>query len=202
MNALDKNHVPDRDFHMADLMASQGVFVGWDEPRKNKLVADLWNVIGSFRGTSLRAYSCTVPTADYERAKSEFPTLRPLPAICANFCVGGLHITPEEQGKDYRCILLYFDRDEPFMHTVNRVWLRRRKQRGFMRQILNIIPTDREESFPVQAADFLAWGINRHYCEPEKQAWRLFAPVIAIEHFTALYDYDRIAKEYGHDVWS
>lgn len=202
IQALDKSGVPDRDLHMADLMASQGSFSGWDEPRKRSLVCDLWNVIGSFRGTSLRAYSCTVLTSDYKRAKAVFPTLRPLAAICVNYCVGGLHITPEEKGTEDRCVLLYFDRNEPYMHTINRVWLRHRKHAVFMRQILDIIITDRTTSFQVQAADFLAWNVNRYHCETEKQPWRVIGPIIAIEHFTAVYDYERISSEYGHDVWN
>lgn len=160
--ALDHNEVVDRDFHMTDLMSQNGKFADWDDRKRRRLLKDLFNVLGCFRTVGLSAYSCTVLMGAYNEAKSQFPALRKPEAFCVNYCVGGLQLTEEQLQSEPRPILLYFDRNEGFLHTVNRVWERHRKKKtGWPSQVRNIIPADRFEYFPIQAADMLAWIVNR-----------------------------------------
>ncbi len=84
------------------------------------------------------------------------------------------------------------------MHKVNRVWLRRRKERGTLfRQIRNIIPVD-DTYRPIQLADMLAWIVNnetygRNY--PERASFGV-GSVLMIEHFRDVYDYKKIVLCY------
>jgi hypothetical protein len=92
LDALDRNEVPDRDFHMTDLMSSQRKFQGWDARMRRNLLTDLFNVFGQFRVLDFSAYSCTVFSDAYTNAKSKLPCLRKPEAICVDYCVGGAPI--------------------------------------------------------------------------------------------------------------
>lgn len=160
--ALDQNEVPDRDFHMTDLMSSNGRFKGWDETKQNKLLTDLFNVLGHFAGRGLTVYSCTVIYDAYRTANRHIPALRRPEAMCVDFCVGGLRLTQEQLRSEPRPILLYFDRNETFLRHVDRVWRRgQKKKTGWPWQVRNIIQADRSEYYPIQAADMIGWIVTR-----------------------------------------
>ncbi len=165
VDALDRNTVPDRDFHMTDLMAKprRGKLADWDDRRVEALLTDLWNVFGRFRTEDLAAYSCTVFFDAHKQAKQLIPALRSPEAICVDYCVGSLQLTKQQLASEPKPILLYFDRKEKFMHTVNRVWLQGKKHpTGRPSQVRNIIVADRSYYYPIQAADMLGWIINRN----------------------------------------
>jgi hypothetical protein len=157
----DRHEVRDRLFSMTDLMSEKKSFKeGWNVSRRHKLLTDLFNVLGRFRHQDFAAYSCTVLFDAYNRAKNEVPKLRVPEAICVNYCVGGLSLTAEQLA-DQHPILLYFDRKESFMRTVYPVWCKGRKKKvGWPMQVGNIIAVD-NSYYPIQAADLLAWIVNR-----------------------------------------
>lgn len=162
LNRLDRNKVIDRDFHMADLMSRNGNFKGWTISQRDALLIDLFSVFGEFWTKKMSAYSCTVFFAAHLEAKKMIASLRKPEAICVDYCVGGLKLTADQLASEQQPILLYFDRGERFMHTVNCVWEQFRKNRkGWPRQIKDIISADRSKYLPIQAADMLAWIINR-----------------------------------------
>jgi len=200
-NALAESHVYE-DLHMRDLMHNKGYFADFSHQDKLELVGSLWNVFGRYRGTRLQAYSCSVLLPDYERAKKTIPNLREPEAMCVDFCAGGLQLTEEELSLP-KPILLYFDRGEPFMHTINRVWEKATNggtyfgtRRGWPYKILNIIPANRSYS-PIQAADLIAWSINRYRCTGDAigQAFATSA-LLMVQHYGRVYDYDEILSEY------
>jgi hypothetical protein len=160
--ALDKNQVPERLFSMSDLMSGRKNFKdGWDNlSRRYKLLKDLFNVLGGFRHLGLSAYSCTILFDAYEKAKTQIPHLRVPEEICVDYCVGSLQLTPDELTEPQE-LLLYFDRNEGFLRTIDRVWRKGRKQKiGWPMQVRNIFPVD-SSYYPIQAADLLAWIANR-----------------------------------------
>jgi len=162
LDALDRNEVPDHDFHMTDLMSDHGGFKGWGDDRKRRrLLTDLFNVLGQFRGLDFSAYSCTVVYDAYNIAKSKLPHLPKPEAICVDYCVGGLQLTQEQLQSEQRPILLYFDRNEACINTVKRVWQQKNKT-GWQRQVRDIDVKDRSECSPIRAADMLGWIVNRY----------------------------------------
>ena len=186
--------------HMNKLMHFRGDFKaenGWNERRRSQFLGELWNVIGSFRMQHLVAYSCSVLTDDWSRARSDLPSLVSPESMCVNFCVGGLHLPIECQGES-KPVLLYFDRNEQFMHKVNRVWVQQKKRSGTLfSQIRNITAVD-STKYPIQAADLLAWIENkeaRGEDYPFKAMLRL-SRILMIEHVICIYDYRHILLDY------
>jgi hypothetical protein len=195
-DALVRNSV--RCLHMSDLMAGRGEFEcrrGWTDEKRARFIGDLLNVFGYLRTTRLRAYSCTIVLDDYRRLKAEIPKLRKPEDICVNFCVGGLQFAAEELVEP-EPIQLYFDRNERFINSLHQVWSKgRRRPRSWPRQVRSIATTD-SNCYPIQAADFLAWIVNRHHLKEGNEPHYYWAVFLAIEHRTGLYDYKRIVEEY------
>jgi hypothetical protein len=202
---LQTHLVKDNALHMRDLMGLDGNFSrngGWTPRRRELLITDLLNVVGSFRGLAhhLIAYSCTVLLKDWALAKERLPQLPDPHSMCVNFCVMGLHL-PMECAGEKKPILLYFDEKEKFMHTVRRVWERRRKQPGRFRQIRSIEKVKEKEKrtcYPLQLADLLAWIKNRHKPHAREtfvDTLRVGA-LLAIKHCSLYYDLDKILEHY------
>jgi len=202
-DVLQAHLVKDNALHMRDLMGLDGDFSrseGWNSRRRESLVIDLLNLVGSFRGPShhLVAYSCTVLLKDWVLAKEALPRLPDAHSICVNFCVGGLHLPLDCSGEE-QPILLYFDRNEKFMRTVRRVWERRRKEPGGFKQIRSIETVTRR-CYPLQLADMLAWVRNRNTRTPHAQeafvdTLRLLATAM-IKHCYMDYDLRKIREHY------
>ncbi len=161
VKALDRNLVPDRDFHMPDLMGRHGKFIDWTDSQREALLTDLFNVFGHFRCLDLTAYSCTVFLDAHRQAMKLIPQLRRPARICVDYCVGTLQLNMEESNSEQRPILLYFDRSEEFRRTINNIWLRHKKRKnGWASQVRGIFTVDRSD-YPIQAADMLGWIINK-----------------------------------------
>jgi hypothetical protein len=112
-----------------------------------------------------------------------------------NYCLGGLKAPKEHE------VILYFDRTEPFMHQVNRVWLRLRKRddRTWARQTRNIIPVD-SSYYAIQAADLLAWSMSRQCIRNDQDDLALCA-ALATRGQIQIYDYNQIVAHYADDKW-
>ena len=175
-----------RCFHMADLIGS---------PDSEALIGSMVQVMTEHQNRGLQFRAATIVVKDYERAKCEHPTLRPLEAICANFTVGGLAVPKEHE------IILYFDRNEAFMHQVNRVWVHLKNKKNsppWVRQTRNVLPVD-SGYYGIQAADFIAWSLNREQTVGDYPQWALAAKFLC--HGWKLYDYDAIVERYANDQW-
>ena len=182
--------------HMAPLMSSCGRFSGWTEDQKLSLLCRLWNVVGGFRN-HLTAYTCTVLLRDWKQAKAENQSLRSPHSICVNFCVGGLAL-PEGCTGEPKPIILYFDQNENFMHKVNRVWQRWKKQNGTFFSYIDDIKKADNSAPPVQLADMLAWisnnrALGRSYSLKE---FLELPSVLMIEHVRRTYHYETIQEIY------
>jgi len=117
--------------------------------------------------------------------------------MCVNFCVGGLHL-PIQCADERKPVVLYFDRNEKFMHTVRRVWDRWKKKQGTkFRQIATIENVD-SEYYPLQAADLLAWIANRQRPHGQDQIVDVLkmAAILMIKHPSLYYDLDKILEHY------
>jgi len=200
-------------FHTKYAIAYRGQFArenNWDERKIERLIWDLWKVIGRFRAvkdspdSNLTATSCTIIMNDYRQAKLDNPALREPAAICVKFCVtrmpvdlDSIHASPE--------IALIFDRSEPFLHTIHRNWqdFKNDPDAGWPRQMKHIVTKDREivsmgnsNIYPLQAADLLAWTMNRnHRASVNGPSWAL-VPSLAAEHHSKTYDYTSLMREF------
>lgn len=195
------------EFHMADAMSLKRDFSqanGWSQEKVQKLVWDLWAIVGRFRatdgfrlGTNLVGSSCTVTMENYRRAKFENPQLRSPEAICTQYCVS---VIPRDIDSDiaYPEISLVFDQNEDFRHPIYRNWQRYRGKReaGWPRQVKAIDEASSSNTPPLQAADLLAWTMNKHHRNPS--FWKIVS-VILLEHFSKTYDYEAIMTQFPNE---
>ncbi len=201
-------------FHTKDAMACRGQFAqknNWDRQRTEKLIWELWKVIGAFRAvknspdSNLTATSCTIVMKDYVKAKIDNPALRKPEAICVQFCATRMPADLDAMSDfpEYPEVALVFDQNESFLHTIYRVWqdYKSRAHAGWPRQ-MNIMTNKREINlmgksyiYPLQAADLLAWTMNHNYRSIHRTSWAL-VPSLAVEHHTRTYDYVHLMSEF------
>jgi hypothetical protein len=97
-------------------------------------------------------------------------------------------------------IALYFDRNEPFEHQIRRVWEKRKgKHPGPLQFVSQIGSVCQEKVYGVQAADLLAWHINRSHThdDPERLAAKMFAVFNTPSQGIGYMGYDELVKRYG-----
>jgi hypothetical protein len=131
---------------------------------------------------------------DYRRAKFENPQLRSPEAICTQYCVS---VIPRDIDSDiaHPEISLVFDQNEDFRHPIYRNWqrFRNRWDAGWPRQVKTIDQASSSNTPPLQAADLLAWTMNKHQRKPS--FWKM-ASILLLEHFSKTYDYEAIMTQF------
>ncbi|MDA8103751.1 MAG: DUF3800 domain-containing protein [Nitrospiraceae bacterium] len=205
-DALDSNGTGS--FHMAEAMSLNGAYKrssGWNEARVHSLVKGLFTVIGKFRSEEFQASSCSIVLDDYRKAKQTISKLRPPEAICVNFCIDKLWIPananeiPGEPPID-----LLFDQNEPFLNTINKIWVSVKNKPqtiGWPKQIRLIKTENATTCSRLQPADMFAWLVHRYHTGRNNHpwfpasSWFQVLPILA-EHYSAIYDYEKILSEY------
>lgn len=158
--------------HMAKLYQFAKPFVkakGWSEERRASFLGDLLRVFYALIAQpQVCARATTVPLNDHARVAATHPGILPFPeCLCTFWCFSEIcGFYPDDP------FALVFDRGEPFFHTINHVWERRRKADGDarLRRILELGQGDMRVSLPLQAADLFAWEINRLWTHTELRA--------------------------------
>ena len=82
-------------FHMTDAVALKNHFSkgnGWNKEKVRSLISEIVLILNRHQQRNMQFRCSTVLRNDYKRAKASHPTLRPIPAICANYTVGGLRV--------------------------------------------------------------------------------------------------------------
>lgn len=129
---------------------------------------------------------CSVNMTDFVRVQHARPALgRKKPAaLCVDVCVGDLFnhldIDWDEPGTS-PLIEIVFDRDEPFLHTIYRVFTAPAKHRPDWARAVRDFPQrprinsiragDTADFLELQAADVLAWVANRHHVTGDHEDW-------------------------------
>lgn len=167
--------------HMVDAMALRndfGIPNGWSRDLVNELLHQLvhkclltsaWT---ERDGPSLLKLYCTVARDDWSRACGIAPQLRNYGSagICGRFIAGiALRRLPQAEGQPegYRSgsLALIFDRGEPFKRQVELALQSAKRcaagRRGPLTLISDIQEADMRKTPGLQAADFLAWLVNR-----------------------------------------
>jgi hypothetical protein len=130
--------------------------------------------------------------ADYHRAKAEIPNLREAEALCTGYCVHRFPFDLDSE-LEHPEIVLVFDVNEPFLNTVNRGWLKYKKRptAGWPKQIKDIVSLGAANLCPMQAADLIAWTINKHHKTPNGYP-EAFGAFLMVSHDAKLFDYETI----------
>jgi hypothetical protein len=178
---------------------------GWTPIKVRELRRDLHNdCIALTRAEHPHQFvgaSCTVDLDDFRRAVAERPNLPSKYKDPESACVWdvvrvafGLLVPPEGgvPSKDAE-VELYFDRNEEFMKTINRVWVNRRNDPIF-RSIVRIRQAIAVKTPALQAADYIAGDAHQAYVlGDEFSEWMVKLPVFrGVVH--SFYGYERIAR--------
>ncbi len=196
--------------HMNEARSLKGEFAarkGWTKDRVNVLLQDLFNEClspigwGEFKGEFYGA-SCTVNLEDYRRACADMPLNEP-EAICVDCVVTvALRALPENLEQPFGkegSVEICFDKGEPFMHKVDKIWRSKPNNQleGPLQLVRSIGAKDMRDVIGLQAADFLAWHTNRYYTHGFREPTGAFAGitrVMATPMFEWYYDYDRLKE--------
>jgi hypothetical protein len=146
--------------------------------------------------------TCTIELADFAKAQEEIPALkdRTPEQVCLDYVLQvpiAMIPTTEDGGEKIGTAELLFDRNEPFLKYVDRLWRspKRRKGYHFLRHVSDVRPTDSRTDPPLQAVDFLAWATNRAFSTHD--AYFNFARCMTVPMVGMHLDYDKFVKEYA-----
>lgn len=165
--ALEKHPCPKSDrgnpyFHAKELFHRQLGYKGWTDSMVRALVGDLQKVLSEQGRVNLIGFSCTVDKAGYHKAKTAIPSLRPIPHMCLDHCIGNSF----RHEKIASGMQIYFDRGEEFEPILKAEWeeVKDGQRTWWAKDVLHIGPVeDMRYSYALQASDFLAWTCNRYY---------------------------------------
>lgn len=151
--------------------------LGWTHRKVAHLLKEVFNQClspedGVDEADHLSGVYCTVIKEDFERACRELPHLesKGWAAICAEFVTYiALTRLPQDpskpKGSRLGVIEVHFDRNEPFRREIEDAWNaakdRPEGQRGPLSLVLSIGYSDMRQTPGLQAADYLAWHVNR-----------------------------------------
>jgi hypothetical protein len=151
--------------------------------------------LGRLYRRGFQIITCTISLPDYWLARDRNWFLRNAEAICVNDCLGYIFLDDDGLGE------IYFDHGEAFMKEVEQVWTKDRTKSGdrWAKQIAHIGKADTHQVCALQAADLLAWELNRAAnTAPEVDpAYSGAKRVIGLFGRThTYYDLEEIEKEY------
>jgi hypothetical protein len=177
--------------HMVDAHARSGAFrvnAGWNPTRVDELVNELLHrcflpfTLNESEDTCLLGICCTIDSGSWESACKREPGLKQhgQAGVCARFVAEmALRRLPQAPGKAegqrYGTVELIFDRGERFKRQIEIAWQRALKRprgkRGPLSLVSNVCEEEMKKAPGVQAADFLAWHINRWQTHQSQAAW-------------------------------
>ena len=145
---------------------------GWDNDKVRSLLADLTNecffkaTFSDSASEQLGIFSCTVDLTAYRKLQDEGRTLTKEEHICTDGAVA-LMLNILGSGSSER-IEMYFDRDEQFRGRVENIWNRKRRPAWWAKRVDTVAPVNMKCWPGIQAADFIAWSLNRKYTVNDK----------------------------------
>lgn len=204
-----------RYLHMKEANALRGEFAadrGWTREGVDRLLADLHNRCFSPFGPhrhvaeALVGAACWIDLDAYAsvcQAHPHFAEKKP-EALCVDYVVGvalkrlvpGERIKWSELVARGQSVELFFDRNEPYLHQIKRIWEAspwHRRSRPL--QLVTLIATvERESSAPQQAADFLAWLTNRDLSSQDGDLLARTRAFFSSHCFRREYNYDELLR--------
>ena len=164
--------------HMKDAKALRGNFSTWTHERVNHLLLDLKD--SCLSAEAVKDYGmfvcahCTVNLADYHSVAETYPQLLDIKPeqFCGTLVVNvAASMLPNNASRPFGkdgAVELYFDKSESFMKHVDRDWrLNRKGRHPSWNMVSSVRPSDSKSVYGIQAADFLAWNVNRYFVTGE-----------------------------------
>jgi len=160
-------------FHMADFENREGEFKDFPEHRRIPFITELIRVM---KDTAIKTFAHAIPISKFNKVKAEYPSIRTTPhRMCGDFCWLGMasmgRNTPAVDS-----IAIYFEQGSKIESSLVQL-LRNRKD--FVRQYLKIskiVKGFKDDTVPLQAADFLAYEVCKKLVgpNPSRKSFELF----------------------------
>jgi hypothetical protein len=151
--------------HTTDALALRGVHgrdKGWTPEKVTALIVECVGVIGKSVERGLGLVSCTLNLNAYKSAKRQMPDLASPEHICVTYCLGVSLVRHQAKFPEDTTTALFFDRGEPFYGHIRNLWNRKAlRSNSTWASIVQIGEVDTRRSPALQAADLIAWSLNR-----------------------------------------
>jgi len=158
--------------HMTDAAALQEEFRrarGWDDSKVSRLVCDAVQFLSSQSKEKFRGFCCTIDCEARKRLISRGAKIERPEVICSEVCVGltfvwGISVqsSSDAQIVGVQSLDFFFDQGEKFKHQFEKVYIREKKKKSLVWQLVKTIaPADMKVTPGIQAADMLAWASTR-----------------------------------------
>lgn len=155
--------------HMTDLVAKQGAFKGWENPKVNWVANFYFNVLGAYNNDPrVKAWTCTIDLTAHALRKEEKSLPEP-ERICTRILLGA--VMKWFMDWDNRLpspLHLVFDRGEQFMRHVREDWENTdyKRRYSWMQAIASIELAVSSVTPALQMVDMIAWGTIRRAKHP------------------------------------
>ena len=139
--------------HMRKIMHHDGVYgKSWDEVRP--VVAEAVNLVLKRYGHMV-CFVQEIDLAIYRRAKALCPDLKAPEALCVDYCAGQLAILTKGDFGKRNVVTMVFDRDEPYLKHIRKVWDQSRRASGWPSQVKDIRSGSSSQEVGLQAVDLM-----------------------------------------------
>jgi hypothetical protein len=163
--------------HMSQILAREDPFervAGWTDDKILQLVSDALDIVDGMTKRTFGSICCRVNLSARNRIVSEGKSVHEPMSLCGMMCgaIGMARVAHRPQ-----LSFFFFDRGEEFVQPFKREWLLNRTPPGKISidpnkavwdLIGNIQETDMQNNPPLQAADMIAWAINRELSGKDK----------------------------------
>lgn len=156
--------------HMKELRKKEGIFSpssGWNDQRRIKLVIDLLQYMQTLDKKRCRLFGCSLDLRAHRQAIADGCRLAHPMKICNHFVPQlALAWFVQEFPGFISEAHFYFDVKEPFRHYFEKLWEQKKRDRlDENREAYQLIKSvgvvDARDTPAMQAADLMAWGMNR-----------------------------------------
>jgi hypothetical protein len=187
--------------------------LGWNVHKAFDLVTKCLAYMSRVDKSQFRMFYCSVDLEAWEKVKKDGIAVPDPVEICSDFAMYGvLWWYVQQRGAEgifhlsSDSVHYFFDKDEPFEPTFREKWtaeVARYKATGqinpwiLIEQVSNV---DMKKVQGVQAADVLAWSVNREKTGQKIRAGQMYAEIMrqVIPSSSITYDEERLRKVYGY----
>lgn len=212
-----KGHSPKADYvHMKEINALDKGFsspLGWNQHSAFTLAANCLVYMSHLDKDRFCMFYCTVDTGAWHKLKHEGYDIPEPIELCNEFCVFGIQIwyaykfplkseifDLKTDGQHY-----VFDRNEEFYLPFRAKWNLEKdnfENTGALSPwilIDDVTEADMKKVPGIQAADILAWSVNREHTAPAGYPGKAYLGIMkqVIPHGFVFWDEDRMRKKYG-----
>jgi hypothetical protein len=186
--------------HMKEMRQKSGIFghgAGWNDDKRAKLIMDLLYFMRTLDKKRFRMFGCSIDLRAHREAIASGAVLASPIKICNHFVPQlALAWYIQEFPGVISWAHYYFDANEPFRHCFEQLWLKKKRDRldhTANREAFQLIKSvgvvDAKDNPAMQAADLLAWALNRNLTAEEGDFMKHLAHVVTqiIPNYTAYF---------------